>query len=87
MPDASAVATPAIKPQLLRAPQKWTISGALGLWTMTVSLMPEPGSQLDEPTAQRALQRFDSLDCHFYDVVNLTEAVTLADGGGVRARA
>lgn len=59
--------------------QKWTISGALGEWTMTVALVPESELRLDKSFAQRALERFDSLDCHFYDIVNLNEALTLAE--------
>lgn len=55
--------------------QKWKISGMLGVWTMTVALVPDAEEEIDEAVARRALGRFRSLDPHFFDVVNLTEAL------------
>jgi hypothetical protein len=57
--------------------QKWTVAGVLGQWTMTVTLVPDP--KLDARDVKRAFERFDSLDCHFYDIVNLAEALQLAN--------
>jgi hypothetical protein len=59
--------------------QKWTISGVLGRWTMTVTLAPESEQPIDDKVAKRALGRFRSLDKHFCDVVNLTEALEFAE--------
>ena len=55
--------------------QKWEISGMLGVWTMTVALVPDAEEEIDDAVAQRALTRFGSLDPHFHDVVNLSEAL------------
>ena len=61
----------------------WTVSGVFGEWQLRVSVRPfeedEPGIRLPDDRLQRALNRFASLDPHFFDVVNLTEATELID--------
>jgi hypothetical protein len=66
----------------------WTVSGVFGEWQLRVSVRPveedEPGIRLSDERLHRALNRFASLDPHFFDVVNLTEALELSDENGVR---
>lgn len=63
----------------------WTVSGVFGEWELRVSVRPiegdEPGIRLPDERLRRALNRFASLDPHFFDVVNLTEATELAEQG------
>lgn len=52
-------------------------SGLLGDWTLTVALDVDTEQEIDEETVRRALDRFGSLDRHFCDIVNLTDAFDL----------